>query len=286
MRFVIVTGMSGAGKSSVLKMLEDAGYFCVDNLPIQLVDKFVRLIYQGNQKKVALGLDIRSGKLIEELSDVLSGMRKAGYEYEILFLDCATEVLIKRYKETRRSHPLSDLGRVEKGIEGERQHLDFLRKTADIIIDTSYLLIRELKTKINEIYLEDREFNNFYITILSFGFKYGIPRDSDLVFDVRFLPNPFYVLDLKSKTGEDREVRDYVMDCEAATEFLDKLDDMLVFLIPYYISEGKNQLVVSIGCTGGRHRSVTLVNELQKRLSETGSGYGIKTEHRDIDKDD
>ncbi|NLK29194.1 MAG: RNase adapter RapZ [Clostridiales bacterium] len=283
MRFVIVTGMSGAGKSSVLKMLEDAGYFCVDNLPIQLVRNFVKLISNGNQREVALGLDVRSGQALKELDEVLLAMKRARFPYEILYLDCAPEVLVKRYKETRRIHPISGTGRMEKGIEQERKELEFLRKRADIIIDTSRLLIRELKAQIYKIYVEDEKFSNFFITLLSFGFKYGIPVDSDLVFDVRFLPNPFYEAELKHKTGNDKEVNQYVMASEEAVKFLDKLEDMLTFLIPYYISEGKNQLVVSIGCTGGKHRSVTLVNELAKRMSQTE--YGLKTEHRDIEKD-
>lgn len=283
MRFVIVTGMSGAGKSSVLKMLEDSGYFCVDNLPIQLVKKFIKLIAQGNQEKVALGLDIRSGLALKELDAVLQDMKRTGFSYEILFLDCAPEVLVKRYKETRRIHPLSGAGRVDKGIELERERLDFMRKKADVIIDTSHLLIRELKAQINKIYVDDEKFNNFIITVLSFGFKYGIPVDSDLVFDVRFLPNPYYIPELKKKTGKDPEVSSYVMKSEAASVFLDKLSDMLDFLIPHYIEEGKNQLVVSIGCTGGKHRSVTLVNELAKRLRK--AEYGLKIEHRDIEKE-
>jgi UPF0042 nucleotide-binding protein len=283
MRFVIVTGMSGAGKSSVLKMLEDAGYFCVDNLPIQLVKKFVRLIIQGKQDKVALGLDIRSGQALKEMDNVLQDMKHSGFQYEILFLDCTPEVLVKRYKETRRNHPLSGVGRVEKGIAMERERLDFLRKKADVIIDTSHLLIRELKTQINKIYVDDEEFSNFYITILSFGFKYGIPVDADLVFDVRFLPNPYYVPELKIKTGNEGEVKQFVMNSGAAVQFLDKLEDMLLFLIPNYITEGKNQLVVSIGCTGGKHRSVTLVNELVQRLGNTE--YGLKVEHRDIERE-
>lgn len=276
--------MSGAGKSSVLKMLEDAGYFCVDNLPIQLVKKFIKLIVQGSQKKVALGLDIRSGHALKELDYVLDDMKRAGFNYEILFLDCAPEVLVKRYKETRRNHPLSGLGRVDKGIEQERVQLDFLRKKADVIMDTSHLLIRELKTQINKIYVDDEKYNNFFITVLSFGFKYGIPVDSDLVFDVRFLPNPFYIPELKIKTGNDIEVKEYVMASDTARQFLIKLQDMLTFLIPHYIAEGKNQLVIGIGCTGGKHRSVTLVNELANKLNH--NEYGLKVEHRDIEKDE
>ncbi|MDF2944618.1 MAG: nucleotide-binding protein [Herbinix sp.] len=284
MRFVIVTGMSGAGKSSVLKMLEDAGYFCVDNLPIQLVKKFVKLLEQGSMNKVALGLDIRSGQALKEMGAVLQDMKRTGFQFEILFMDCTPEVLVKRYKETRRSHPLSGVGRVEKGIALERERLDFLRKKADVIIDTSHLLIRELKTQINKIYMDNEEFSNFFITILSFGFKYGIPVDADLVFDVRFLPNPYYVPELKKKTGNDEEVKQFVMDSGTAAQFLDKLEEMLLFLIPNYIVEGKNQLVVSIGCTGGKHRSVTLVNELAQRLNKTE--YGLKKEHRDIERDE
>ncbi len=283
MRFVIVTGMSGAGKSSVLKMLEDTGYFCVDNLPIQLLKKFIKLIEQGKQSNVALGIDIRSGQALREMENVLQDIHRSGFAYEILFLDCSPEVLVKRYKETRRIHPLSEVGRVEKGIALERERLEFLRKKADIIIDTSHLLIRELKAQITKIYVDNEEFNNFFITILSFGFKYGIPVDSDLVFDVRFLPNPYYLPELKLLTGNDTAVQDYVMQGKIATEFLDKLEEMLLFLIPNYIEEGKNQLVISIGCTGGKHRSVTLVNELYERLGHTE--YGIKVEHRDILKD-
>jgi len=283
MRFVIVTGMSGAGKSSVLKMLEDAGFFCVDNLPIKLVKKFVKLIMQGNNEKVALGIDVRSGQSLEELDIVLRDMKNAGFPYEILFLDCSHDVLIKRYKETRRLHPLCQTGRVDKAIELERERLEFLRKKADVIIDTSHLLIRELKEQIYNIYVEDKKFMNFVVTFLSFGFKYGIPADADLVFDVRFLPNPFYIPELKYKTGMDEQVKNYELEAETAKIFLNKLEDMLAFLIPHYISEGKNQLVICIGCTGGKHRSVTLTNEISERMA--GLGYAVKTEHRDIGKD-
>ena len=285
MRMVIVTGMSGAGKSSVLKMLEDAGYFCVDNLPIKLIYKLVQLTFNGEEKidKVALGVDIRSGQALEELDEVLDQMKTEGYAYEILFLDAGTDVLVKRYKETRRMHPLSGSGRVEQGIEIEREKLEFLKRKADAILDTSQLLIRELKTQIDKIYVNDEKYNNFFVTVLSFGFKYGIPMDSDLVFDVRFLPNPYYIPQLKAQSGNDLPVRDYVMGSDMAALFLNKLEDMITFLIPNYIIEGKNQLVISIGCTGGKHRSVTLANELTERLRHLE--YGIKVEHRDIEKD-
>lgn len=286
MRFVIVTGMSGAGKSTALKMLEDVGYYCVDNLPLKLIDKFTELIYMpGNEiTKVALGIDIRSGQFLGELEEVFKKIRKLNYLFEILFLDADDEVLVKRYKETRRSHPLANEGRVDKGILLEREKMQFLKKHANYIIDTSQLLTRELKSEIDKIFVGNQEYKNLFITILSFGFKYGIPSDSDLVFDVRFLPNPYYIDNLKAKTGNDREVQNYVMDFEVSKVFLNKLEDMLEFLIPHYIAEGKNQLVISIGCTGGKHRSVTLSNRLYDRLSKRGE-YGLKVEHRDIQKD-
>lgn len=285
MRFVMVTGMSGAGKSSVLKMLEDMGYFCVDNLPIQLIPKFSQLAVESISTidKVALGVDIRSGQNLEQLGDILINFEENNLPYEVLFLDANTEVLVKRYKETRRTHPLAREGRVDKGIELERERLKFLKKRANYIIDTSMLLIRELKAEIDKIFLEDGEYQNFIVTVLSFGFKYGIPADSDLVFDVRFLPNPYYIPELKPQTGNDQPVYDYVMQAPQAVEFLEKLEDMLTFLIPNYIIEGKNQLVVSIGCTGGKHRSVTLANAITKQLKKLS--YGVKVEHRDIEKD-
>ena len=287
MRFVIVTGVSGAGKSTVLKMLEDAHYFCVDNLPIPLVEKFASLMLEVHEEGVqnaALGIDARSGHSLEELAQVLDHMKEAGYDFEILFMDAEDSVLVKRYKETRRSHPLASNGRVDDGIRLERQKMDFLRKRADYIIDTSHLLTRELRQEIEKIFVNNEKFCNMMVTVLSFGFKYGIPADADLVFDVRFLPNPYYVEGLRQKNGNDKEIQDYVMQFQEANVFLDKLEDMLEFLIPNYITEGKNQLVISIGCTGGKHRSVTLANELYKRLSGK-KGYGLKIEHRDIGKD-
>lgn len=286
MRFVIVTGMSGAGKSTALKMLEDAGYFCVDNLPIALIPKFTELLGSSGEElnKVALGVDIRSGQALEELESMLEKMTIAGLPYEILFLDAGDEILVKRYKETRRSHPLAGDGRVDKGIRLERERLAFLKEQADYIFDTSQLLTRELKIELENVFVNNKEFKNLMVTILSFGFKYGIPNDSDLVFDVRFLPNPYYIDQLKSLTGNDKAVSEYVMGFDVAGEFLDKLVDMVRFLIPNYILEGKNQLVISIGCTGGKHRSVTLANALYREL-QNSEEYGIKIEHRDIEKD-
>ncbi|MDD6208583.1 MAG: RNase adapter RapZ [Clostridiales bacterium] len=284
MRIIIVTGMSGAGKSSVLNMLEDAGFFCVDNLPIPLLPELIRLTVKDNPQidKAALGVDIRSGESLSRMEEILKELKSLGYKPEILFLDCSTPVLVKRYKETRRIHPLASAGRVDKGIELEREKLSSIRKRAEVIIDTSNLLIRELKAQIDSIYIKKEPYDNFMVTILSFGFKYGIPADADLVFDVRFLPNPFYIPNLKHKTGNDREVYDYVMNSEAAGIFLKQLKEMLLFLIPNYILEGKNQLVIGIGCTGGKHRSVTIANALAEELQKTD--YGLKLEHRDCEK--
>ena len=287
MRFVIVTGVSGAGKTAALKMLEDMGYFCVDNLPIQLLEKFASLLPEmqsENVRNVALGIDARSGSALDELEVVLDRMKQTGYDYEILFMDAEDSVLVKRYKESRRSHPLARAGRVDEGIRLEREKTKFLRKRADYIIDTSHLLTRELRQEIEKSFVDDREFSNIMISVLSFGFKYGIPADADLVFDVRFLPNPYYIDELRPKSGNDREVREYVMNNNKAREFLAKLTDMIEFLIPNYVQEGKTQLVIGIGCTGGKHRSVTLANELYEALQKNDN-YGIRIEHRDIGKD-
>ena len=286
MRIVIVTGISGAGKSTALKMLEDAGYFCVDNLPVPLLPKFMEmLILPGSEyTKVGLGIDIRSSQKFGQLRETLETLRKKDVKFEILFLDASDEALIKRYKETRRSHPLAGDGRVDKGIDEERRRTIFLKQQADYIIDTSQMLTRELRSEILKIFVENKNYKNLYVTILSFGFKYGIPGDADLVFDVRFLQNPYYIQDLRPMSGNDAPVRDYVMSSETARKFLDKLVDMVQFLIPNYVAEGKNQLVIGIGCTGGKHRSVTLANALYYAL-EQEEGYGLKIEHRDIEKD-
>ena len=285
MKLVIVTGMSGAGKAIALKMLADVGFYCVDNLPISLVDKFVQLVSEGTSiEKAALGLDIRSGEELGNLDEILENWRSSNVDVQVLFLDANDAVLIKRYKETRRTHPLAGAGRLENGIEKEREKLAFLKREADYIIDTSMLLTRELRKELEKIFLQDARYKNMYVTVLSFGFKYGIPEDADLVFDVRFLPNPYYDEHLRPLTGQVQAVRDYVMQGGTADAFLKKLYDMIDFLLPNYINEGKNQLVIAVGCTGGKHRSVTIARALYEHLEAAGE-YGIRIDHRDIDKD-
>ncbi len=283
MRFVVVTGMSGGGKSTALKILEDFGFYCVDNLPASLIEKFVELITMPNGEitKVALGLDVRADQSFEKTTKILKDLRAGGYQFEILFMDASEAVLIKRYKETRRVHPLAVGGRVEDGVRKEQKVLAATRKMADYVIDSSKLLTRELKAELERIFVANEEYNSLMVTVMSFGFKHGIPADADLVFDVRFLPNPFYIEELKHKTGNDPEVQQFVMSNPEAEMFLQKLTDMVQFLIPNYINEGKNQLVIAIGCTGGKHRSVTLANELYARMKDQGH-YGIKLYHRDM----
>ncbi|WP_026664153.1 RNase adapter RapZ [Butyrivibrio sp. FC2001] len=283
MRIVIVTGMSGGGKSTAIHMLEDAGFYCVDNLPPSLFEKFAELITLPDSEvtKVAVGFDVRSGTKFEDAPRVIEELRKRGLPVEVLFLECSDSVLVKRYKETRRRHPLSPDGRIEDGIRKEREMLAKVRKQADYIIDTSQLLTREFKAEMERIFVANEKHNNLMVTVLSFGFKHGIPSDADLVFDVRFLPNPFYIDELKHLTGNDKPVQDYVKSFPECEQFLEKLKDMLEFLMPGYINEGKYQLVVAIGCTGGQHRSVTIANEIYDRLKEADN-FGVKIYHRDL----
>lgn len=278
-----MTGMSGGGKSTALKMLEDAGFYCVDNLPLSLVEKFVELISMPNSEisKVVLGLDVRSDQSFEDATRILGQLKERGYVFEILFMEAEENVLIKRYKESRRLHPLSPEGRVEEGVRRERKVLENVRKSADYVIDTTHLLTRELREELDRIFVKNEEYNSLMITVISFGFKYGIPVDADLVFDVRFLPNPFYIDQLKEKTGNDSEVQEYVMGFKESMIFLEKLTDIVNFLLPNYVKEGKYSVVIGIGCTGGKHRSVTLANELYKRMKDQGH-YGIKLYHRDL----
>lgn len=287
MKCVIVTGMSGSGKGTAMRMLEDMGFFCIDNMPVMMLEHFAELVQQGQftMSKVALGLDVRSGCDSGMIEAAIGKLKENKISYEILYMDASDESLIKRYKETRRTHPLAGNSRVEQGIQKERALMAALKQEADYVFDTSQLLTRELRENLENIFMKGEAYSSLMVTILSFGFKYGIPSDSDLVFDVRFLPNPYYIDELRPQTGNDAPVRNYVMGFEASQLFLDKLVDMVRFLIPKYIAEGKNQLVISIGCTGGKHRSVTLANGLYNVLLRDERQYGIKIEHRDIPKD-
>lgn len=286
MRFIIVTGMSGAGKSTVLKQLEDMDYFCVDNLPVMLIKKFAEISGDNHfeKDKVAIGIDIRSGEALGELSTQLSYLRENKFNYEIIYLDATDKVLVKRYKETRREHPLAHGGRIEDGIAEERTRIDFLKRMADYTIDTSGLLTRELKKEVKKIVLTEKNYTNMIVTVMSFGYKFGIPQDADMVFDVRFMPNPYYVTELRAKTGNDDEIKQFVMDSPSSVEFMDKLYDMVKFLVPNFINgEDRHQLVIAVGCTGGRHRSVTVANLLGERLKELP--YTTRVFHRDIAND-
>lgn len=285
MRFVVVTGMSGGGKATAIKILEDEGFYCVDNLPVRLIDKFMELVYKpgSNVDKVVLGLDVRADKPFVYVEEVLAALRSQGYSYEILFMDASDETLIRRYKETRRAHPCAPQGRVEDGIRKEREILRQIKSKADYVFDTSSLLVRELREELIRIFVDDEHYNSLIVSVMSFGFKNGIPQDADLVFDVRFLPNPFYIEDLKPLTGNDRPVRDYLLSFPQTGQFRTMLAEMIRFLLPYYVEEGKNQLVIAIGCTGGQHRSVTMANCLYEDLKGQGS-YGLKLYHRDAKK--
>ena len=283
MRFVMITGMSGAGKTQVMHVLEDRGYYCIDNMPLVFLVPFAKMCFKETNKfeNVAIVVDIRGGDMFDEIGGALKELDQQNFPYEILFLEARESILVKRYKETRRKHPLSMNGTIEDGIMRERERLAYLRGQATHIIDTSRLLTRELKQIILDIYGETEE-NYFRIQVESFGFKYGIPRDADLVFDVRFLPNPFYIDALKEHNGTEECVRDFVMKYDQSREFLTKLDDMLTMLIPHYMEEGKSELVIAIGCTGGRHRSVAIAEAIHKKLSSKNFNSIIR--HRDMTK--
>ena len=285
MKIVIISGMSGAGKSSAVKAMEDAGFYCVDNMPPQLIPSFAEICNQagGEIEKVALVVDMRSGALFGELFGALESLGSKNVEYDILFLEASNEVLISRYKQTRRSHPLSPDGGVSEGIEKERTLLAELRGRAKFIVDTSSLTPLQLKEEINKIFMGGDSYKSMVIKVESFGFKNGIPNDADLVFDVRFLPNPFYIPELKAKTGLNSEVRDYVFSFEQTNVFVAQLKEMISFLIPHYMEEGKTELVIAIGCTGGKHRSVAIAEELFKFIDKTD--YRTVIKHRDYMKE-
>lgn len=284
MRFVIITGLSGAGKTHALRCLEDFGYYCIDNMPPVLIPKFAELCNnsQGKLDKIAVVCDIRSGDMFSQLFDALDEIKINGYTYEILFMNADDTSLIKRYKETRRSHPLSIKGRLADAIALERRLLEDVFKHADNIINTTNLTQKQSRAELSAIF-EDKDQAPLTINVLSFGFKYGLPLDADMVFDVRFLPNPYYIDELKDHTGLEHCVADYVMQFEQSQKFLEKINDMVDFLLPQFVEEGKKHLVLAIGCTGGKHRSVTLAEAVYKNLLEKGNYVTVI--HRDYKKD-
>lgn len=285
LELVIVTGMSGAGKTEAVRSLEDIGFFCVDNLPPNLISRFLELLAQADPppKRIALVMDIRGGHFFDSFFESLQYLKDDGFDYEILFLDASDETLVRRFKETRRRHPLSTVGEITEGIMKERARLQDIRGQASKIIDTSELTPPQLKEQIRDLFAHGKS-GTLVITVMSFGFKYGLPLDADTVFDVRFLPNPYYDITLRSKTGEDEVVAEYVMRTPAATAFQRKLSDLLLFLLPWYVAEGKSHFVVAIGCTGGRHRSVALAENLCSTIEE--QGYKVTVKHRDKDRHD
>lgn len=286
MELLLVTGLSGAGKSQAVNVIEDMGFYCIDNIPPSLISTFFDVCSKSGDKmqKVAIVVDARSGDFFYKLVDEIKAMRIDGTSIRILFLDCSDEVLVRRYKETRRKHPLLDMsdGDLQKAVMADRLLVRPIKEHADFIVDTSLLSVSQLKERIINIFSEDSE-NFFQINVLSFGFKYGMPPDADLVFDVRFLPNPFYDPVLKHKTGLEADVRDFVFGEQVTQDFLEKLKDLLLFCAPKYKEEGKSQLIVAIGCTGGKHRSVSIAEELNKTFIE--NRYKSRISHRDILKD-
>lgn len=283
MKTVIITGMSGAGKTSAVHILEDIGYYCIDNIPPMLISSFIALCESSNfhMNKIALVADARSGELVTHLYTEIDKLKRGGNECTVLFLDADDETLIKRYKETRRKHPQGGEGRIADGIRFERSLFSEIKRSSDLVIDTSQLLTREFREKMVSYFeSREREYESISVNVVSFGFKRGIPLDCDLVFDVRFMPNPFYDEELRSKTGMEKEVADYALSCESSLTFLEKLVDMMQHLLPLYTEEGKNTLVVGIGCTGGKHRSVAVAEYLKNALSQ--QNYFVSVNHRDL----
>ena len=284
MHLIVVTGMSGAGKSQAIRFFEDIGFFCIDNMPPVLIPRLIEMYKSigGESANVALVIDARVGEMIRQLVEQVKLIKQEGHRCEILFLDANNATLVKRYKETRRNHPLNLDGGLVESISYERGMLKELHDSADVVIDTSVLKLRDLYDKLKEIYASESG-ENINIHVMAFGFKYGAPLDADLVFDVRCFPNPFYIEELKSKTGNDKVVRDYVMQFDESKAFMDKLKDMMRFLIPLYIKEGKTSLTIAIGCTGGKHRSVTMTNLLGEYLQALG--YNANCVYRDVGKE-
>ncbi|MBP1759754.1 MAG: putative P-loop-containing kinase [Firmicutes bacterium] len=284
LELIVITGLSGAGRTQAMQSLEDQGFFCVDNLPPTFLVKFAELCAQsrGKVSKAAIVCDLRGGEFFSSLSEALSNLEKEGFRLEVLFLDASDETLIRRYKESRRRHPLSPQGRVLDGIQAERQQLEELRIRADNIIDTSNLSSQQLRSQVAELFCKAQGLGQMAVSVISFGFKYGVPMDADLVMDVRFLPNPFYVESLRPLTGEHELVRDYVFGNQMAQEFMEKYLDLLDYILPNYIKEGKTHLVIGIGCTGGQHRSVAIAERVGSFLKERD--YAISVKHRDATK--
>ena len=283
MKTVIITGMSGAGKTAAIHILEDIGYYCVDNIPPTLISSFIALCENSNfsMNKIALVADARSGELVTHLYTEIENLKRSGNECTVLFLDADDNTIIKRYKETRRKHPQGGDGRIEDGILFERNIFSEIKRSSDLVINTSNMLTREFREKM-VLYFDshEREYESISVNVVSFGFKRGIPLDCDLVFDVRFMPNPFYDEELRSKTGKEKAVADYALSCESSQKFLEKLSDMLLHLLPLYAEEGKNSLVIGIGCTGGKHRSVAVAEYIKKILSQ--KNYYTSVKHRDL----
>lgn len=281
MRVIIVTGLSGAGKTQAIDCLEDLGYYCIDNMPPALIQSFINLSQAGKGiDKAAFVIDVRGGNLFDDLMEALEELKRDGIDYKILYLEATERVLARRYNETRRQHPLSEGESVTKGIRREKKRLEGLRKEADFIIDTSNLKASQLSAEISNIVNENQDKRAFTINIMSFGYKNGMPVSADMVFDARFIPNPYYVNSLKNLTGNNKKVAQYVLKHEITQTFMDRVEDMILSLIPYYMNEGKFSLSICFGCTGGHHRSVTLANELYRRLTEAGKRCTV--EHRDL----
>jgi RNase adapter protein RapZ len=281
---IIITGLSGSGKSFAIRALEDNGFFCVDNLPALLIPKFIDLAqgYQEEIRRIALGVDLRGSQFLQALPQVLSDVRAAGHHAQILFFDASDEVLLRRFSETRRPHPLAGQDSIQDGISRERKALEPIRGLADKVIDTSDFNVHQLKREMEQEFCDALQARHMALFFTSFGYKYGIPHDTDMIFDVRFLPNPYFVNELRAKTGLDLEVRNYVLSNQETRDFLDRLYGLLEFTLPLYEREGKSSLTLALGCTGGRHRSVVLVQELQQRFG--GGHLRIHVKHRDIDK--
>ena len=281
MEIIIITGMSGAGKTQASKCLEDIGYYCIDNMPPALIKNFVDINTNKDINKVAFVIDIRGGEFFDDLKESLSELNVRGFVYKILFLEAEDDTIISRFKETRRNHPLAKAGDMRAGIRQERKKLADIKKISDYIMDTSNLKIAKLDQELKKLILEDgSEKDYFNLTFKSFGYKQGVPRDTDIVFDVRFLPNPFYLVSMKKLTGNNKKVQDYVMRGEGCKEFVKRVHDLIEYLIPFYIKKGKSSLVISFGCTGGQHRSVTMANVFSKLFLDEGKR--VITIHREL----